>query len=58
MANSGTAPSDRIIEWYLAKVVDRRGNYIIYNYEQNQTFGETWLTSIEYTGNSNNNLDS
>ncbi len=29
---------------------------MIYNYEQDNTNGETWLTSIEYTGNTNASL--
>ncbi len=49
--------SDYILAWYLYKIEDIHGNYMIYNYEQDETNGETWLTSIEYTGNEDANLD-
>lgn len=42
---------DDIIAWYLYKVEDIHGNFMLYNYERDATNGETWLTSIDYTGN-------
>ena len=51
-----SSASDKIISWYLYKVVDIHGNYMIYNYEKDEDEGETWLTSIEYTGNDKANL--
>ncbi|MBN1953019.1 MAG: VCBS repeat-containing protein, partial [Bacteroidales bacterium] len=46
-----------IITWYIARIEDRRGNYIAYNYERDDTNGETWLTSIHYTGNDSMGID-
>ena len=39
------------LTWLLRKVTDANGNYMIYNYGENNTNGEYWLNSIQYTGN-------
>lgn len=39
------------LTWLLRKVTDANGNYMIYNYGENNTKGEYWLNSIQYTGN-------
>ncbi|MBA7570758.1 hypothetical protein ES708_12511 [subsurface metagenome] len=41
-----------VLTWFLTRVEDRQGNYIAYNYKE-KSDGETYLTSIEYTGNDN-----
>ncbi|HAN77727.1 MAG TPA: hypothetical protein DCQ31_08115, partial [Bacteroidales bacterium] len=40
--------------WRLNKVTDVHGNYIIYKY--NEIEGESWLTEIQYTGNTTTGL--
>lgn len=42
--------------WLLSKVTDRYGNYMLYHYNVNATTGEFYLSSIEYTGNTNENV--
>ena len=37
------------IAWYLAAQEDVHGNYISYQYEQDLSNGDVWLTSITYT---------
>jgi hypothetical protein len=37
--------------WLLRKVTDPNGNYILYNYGENNANGEYWLSKITYTGN-------
>lgn len=44
------------IAWYLAAQEDVHGNYISYQYEQDMTNGDVWLTSITYTLNANHNF--
>jgi RHS repeat-associated protein len=39
-----------IYAFYLNKVIDQNGNYMTYNYGQDDT--EIWIESINYTGNS------
>jgi RHS repeat-associated protein len=43
-----TASND-YIAWYLAVQEDVHGNYIKYQYDQDTTNGDVWLTSITYT---------
>lgn len=51
--------TDKILAWYINKVTDRSGNYILYTYSDdiNQS-GKSQLhpVSIDYTGNSNTGL--
>ncbi len=44
------------IAWYLAAQEDVHGNYISYQYEQDLTNGDVWLTSITYTLHANYNF--
>jgi len=37
--------------WLLRKVSDSDGNYMVYNYGENNANGEFWLDNIQYTGN-------
>ena len=42
---------DHALCWLLNKVSDRNGNSIVYHYHEDQTHGENYLQSIEYTVN-------
>ena len=44
------------IAWYLAAQEDVHGNYISYQYEQDLTNGDVWLTSITYTLHASHNF--
>lgn len=39
------------VAWLLSKVTDINGNYMTYSYQENNTTGEFYLKSIDYTGN-------
>jgi RHS repeat-associated protein len=42
-----------VLRWFLNKETDPFGNYIKYNYYENKASGESRISSIEYTGNTN-----
>ncbi|MCX6152570.1 MAG: hypothetical protein NT007_00260, partial [Candidatus Kapabacteria bacterium] len=49
--------SDYVICWKINKITDANGNYMIFNYNNSSgANGESWLKSIEYTGNTNSNI--
>ncbi len=39
------------LSWALSKIADRSGNYILFHYSNNQSTGEYYVSSIEYTKN-------
>ncbi len=47
--------SDVVLTWLLTEIVDRKGNYIKFNYYENHTDGIFYPQSIEYTGNHHTN---
>jgi RHS repeat-associated protein len=49
------AQNTRLI-WFITKYKDINGNYIKYNYLKDYASGQTYLHSIQYTGNDNANL--
>lgn len=46
----------KTLAWYVEKIEDVNGNYIKYNYTNNEEIGEFYIESIEYTGNSNQGM--
>lgn len=40
-----------VYAWYIYKVEDNNGNYMVYSYSTNADNGEILLESVEYTGN-------
>ena len=49
------AQNTRLI-WFLTKFQDVNGNYIKYNYKQGPDLNQVYLSSIQYTGNTNTGL--
>jgi RHS repeat-associated protein len=45
--------NDVVLTWLVNKVSDRDGNYMIFNYIENQNNGEWYISSIDYTLNEN-----
>lgn len=39
------------VAWLLSKVTDKNGNYMTYSYQENNSTGEFYIKSIDYTGN-------
>jgi len=37
--------------WLLRKITDSNGNFMVYNYGEDNSNGEFWLDKIQYTGN-------
>ncbi len=55
-ADSRIEPQNRndvVLTWLVNKISDRDGNYMVFNYIENQSEGEWYLNSIEYTLNEN-----
>ena len=46
----GTVGSNKILSWHINKITDADGNYMTFSYSWDN--GETYLTAINYTGNS------
>ena len=42
---------DRIITWFVNKIVDADGNYMVFKYLENTDTGESYIDEIEYTLN-------
>ncbi len=42
--------------WYLNKVTDPLGNYMVFTYHEDNTKGEAYIEKIEYTGNETTSL--
>lgn len=57
-ANSKIQPLGSVssLGYFLTKVTDPNGNYIVYNYGRSTITGESYLQNIQYTGNSNTGL--
>ncbi len=45
--------NDVVLTWLVNKIYDRDGNYMTFNYIENQSAGEWYLNNIEYTLNKN-----
>lgn len=45
------------LTWALTKTIDPNGNFITYEYGEDNVSGEFWLSKIHYTGNSFANTD-
>lgn len=43
--------SNVVLAWLVNRIEDRQGNYIVFNYTENNSSGEYYISSIEYTGN-------
>ena len=60
----GNTPNSRIeaqgrtdvLMWYLNKVTDPLGNYMVFTYHEDHTNGEAYVEKIEYTGNETTGL--
>jgi hypothetical protein len=47
--------SNHPVRWHLDKVVDLSGNMILYYYDRDPTYGEIYLSKVEYSKNENSN---
>ena len=55
-ADSRIEPQNRndvVMTWLVNKIIDRDGNYILFKYIENQSDGEWYLNTIDYTLNDN-----
>jgi len=43
--------SNVALTWLVNRIEDRQGNFIIFHYAENNSIGEYYVSSIEYTGN-------
>jgi RHS repeat-associated protein len=41
-----------VLTWLVNRIEDRQGNFITFNYTENNSIGEYYITSIEYSANS------
>ena len=48
--------SSAVLSWGINKIKDTYGNYITFTYHENNSTGEFWPETINYTGNDNSNI--
>ena len=53
---SGSLQANKILSWQLHKLQDRDGNYMTFDYFEDELTGEHYIQSIQYTGNESENL--